>query len=159
MCLLDCLINDFDEIDEAMFQSVESPCELIFCILVIEKKLGRSCICDIWSWGIAVRTHNFPSGRLKNWLWWIRWSDVSRCRKSMRNHFLDSSRRKKRLGRSCLSDVFCRRIVLRTHILPSWRLKKRLWWSRWNDVSRCRKAMRIHFWHPRHLGKQLGRNR
>jgi hypothetical protein len=30
--------NDFDEVDEAIFLFVERPCELIFCILCIEKK-------------------------------------------------------------------------------------------------------------------------
>jgi hypothetical protein len=31
------LKNDFGEVDEAMFHGVESPNELIFCILSIEK--------------------------------------------------------------------------------------------------------------------------
>jgi hypothetical protein len=31
------LKNDFGEVDEAMFQGVERPYELIFCILSIEK--------------------------------------------------------------------------------------------------------------------------
>jgi hypothetical protein len=30
MCLLDVLKNDFGEVDEAMFQGVELPSELIF---------------------------------------------------------------------------------------------------------------------------------
>jgi hypothetical protein len=30
ICLLDVLINDFGEVDEAMFQGVERPCENIF---------------------------------------------------------------------------------------------------------------------------------
>jgi hypothetical protein len=34
---LDFLANDFGEFDEAMFQGVERPYELIFCILSIEK--------------------------------------------------------------------------------------------------------------------------
>jgi hypothetical protein len=29
--------NDFVEVDEAIFHCVERPCELIFCILCIEK--------------------------------------------------------------------------------------------------------------------------
>jgi hypothetical protein len=37
MFLLDVLRNDFGEVDEVMFRGVESPCELIFSILVIEK--------------------------------------------------------------------------------------------------------------------------
>jgi hypothetical protein len=37
ICLLDDLKNDFGEFDEAMFKGVKRLCELIFCILVIEK--------------------------------------------------------------------------------------------------------------------------
>jgi hypothetical protein len=37
MCLLDILKNDFFEIHEETIQGVESPKELIFCILSIEK--------------------------------------------------------------------------------------------------------------------------
>jgi hypothetical protein len=34
------------------------------------------------------------SGRLKKLHWWIRWSDVSRCRKAMWTHFLHPGHRK-----------------------------------------------------------------
>jgi hypothetical protein len=34
---LDVLKNDFGEVDETMFQGVESPYELLFCIMSIEK--------------------------------------------------------------------------------------------------------------------------
>jgi hypothetical protein len=37
ICILDVVKNDFCEVDEVMFQGVERPCELIFCILGIEK--------------------------------------------------------------------------------------------------------------------------
>jgi hypothetical protein len=37
MCLLGVLKNGFVEVDEAIFQCVEGPNELIFCILNIEK--------------------------------------------------------------------------------------------------------------------------
>jgi hypothetical protein len=37
ICLLDVLKYDFGEVDEAMFQVVERPCDLIFCIMGIEK--------------------------------------------------------------------------------------------------------------------------
>jgi hypothetical protein len=37
ICSLDVLKNDFGEEDEAMFQGVERLCELIFCILGMEK--------------------------------------------------------------------------------------------------------------------------
>jgi hypothetical protein len=36
ICLLNVLKNDFGEVDEAMFEGVERPFELIFCILGIE---------------------------------------------------------------------------------------------------------------------------
>jgi hypothetical protein len=39
--LLDVLKNDFVEVDEVMFQGIESPCELFFCILVIEKNMNE----------------------------------------------------------------------------------------------------------------------
>jgi hypothetical protein len=38
ICRLEVLKNDFGEVYEAMFQGFERPCELIFCIQVIEKK-------------------------------------------------------------------------------------------------------------------------
>jgi hypothetical protein len=37
ICLLVVLRNDFAEVDEAMFQGVQRQCELIFCILGVEK--------------------------------------------------------------------------------------------------------------------------
>jgi hypothetical protein len=37
ICLLDLLINDFDEFDEVIFQGVERPNEIIFCIPGIQK--------------------------------------------------------------------------------------------------------------------------
>jgi hypothetical protein len=85
---------------------------------------------------MALITHNVAPGRIKKRLWWIRWSDVSRCPKAMQNHFLHPGHRKKRLGRSRLSDVLCRRLDLRTYNLLSECLKKRLWYSRWSDFSR-----------------------
>jgi hypothetical protein len=38
ICLLDVFKNDFGEVDEAIFHSVERPCEFIFYILVIENR-------------------------------------------------------------------------------------------------------------------------
>jgi hypothetical protein len=38
ICLQDVLKCDFVEFDEAMFQGVERPCKLTFCILGIEKR-------------------------------------------------------------------------------------------------------------------------
>jgi hypothetical protein len=37
ICLLDVLGNDLVEVDEDMFRVVKRPCELIFCIMVIER--------------------------------------------------------------------------------------------------------------------------
>jgi hypothetical protein len=82
-------------------------------------RFGRSCLSGDLSRRMALRTHNLPSGGLKKFLSWSRWSYVWRCRKAMRTHFLHSGHRKKRLGRSCLSDVLSRRMALRTHNLPS----------------------------------------
>jgi hypothetical protein len=36
ICLLDVLKNDFRDVNEAMFQGVERPCERILCIIDIE---------------------------------------------------------------------------------------------------------------------------
>jgi hypothetical protein len=38
ICLLDVFKNDFSEVDEAIFQIVERPCEFIFYILDIENR-------------------------------------------------------------------------------------------------------------------------
>jgi hypothetical protein len=56
---------------------------------------------------MGMRTNNQPSGRLKIPLWWIQWSDISRCRKAIRTHFLHHEHRKKRLGWSRFRDVLC----------------------------------------------------
>jgi hypothetical protein len=37
MCLLDVLKNNFVEVDEALFQGIENPCDLIFCVMGIGK--------------------------------------------------------------------------------------------------------------------------
>jgi hypothetical protein len=37
ICLLDVLENDFGEVDESLFQSVERHIEIILCFLGIEK--------------------------------------------------------------------------------------------------------------------------
>jgi hypothetical protein len=59
------LRNDFGEIDEAMFQGVNRPYEIIFCNTGIKKKrLGRSGLSVIFSSQMALGTH-VPSGRLK----------------------------------------------------------------------------------------------
>jgi hypothetical protein len=42
--LLDVLINDFAELDEAMFEGVERPYEIIFCILSIEESDSREVV-------------------------------------------------------------------------------------------------------------------
>jgi hypothetical protein len=42
ICLLKVLKNDLVEVHEVKFQGVERPCEIIFCILGIEKsELGE----------------------------------------------------------------------------------------------------------------------
>jgi hypothetical protein len=39
MCLKDVLNSNFGEVDEAMFEGVERPCEIIFCNLGIEESV------------------------------------------------------------------------------------------------------------------------
>jgi hypothetical protein len=114
------------EFDEAMFQGVVMPCDLIFYILGIENWLVCSRLCDFLSRRMALRTHYLPSDRLKMRLWWCLWSDVSWCRNGIRTHFLHSGNGKKQFCRSRGSDVLNRQMALRTHNLPSGSLKKRL---------------------------------
>jgi hypothetical protein len=71
----------------------------------------------------CLRKNNLPSGRLKKLIWWIRWIDVSRWWKVVRNHFLHPGHLTKRLGRSCSSNDLSRQMALRTHNLPSGLLK------------------------------------
>jgi hypothetical protein len=64
-CLLDVLKNGFGEVDEAIYQGVESPYELIFCILCIEKSVSDEFAFYVLSRRMALRSHNLPSGCLK----------------------------------------------------------------------------------------------
>jgi hypothetical protein len=120
------------------------------------KRFGRSRESDPLSRGRALRTHNLLSGRIKKRLLWIRWGNITRCRKALRTHFLYPGHRKKRVGWSRLSDVLSRPMALTTHNLPSESLKNQLCWSRWFDVSTCRKAMRTHFLHSVHRKSDFG---
>jgi hypothetical protein len=125
-----------------------------------EKKLLRRIrLFDVLCRRMDFWTHNLPSLRLTNGVWWCRWSKVSMCLKAIRTPFQHPKHRKNRLGRRRLSVILIRPIGLSTNNLQSGRIKKRLWWSRWSDISRCRKAIRIHFLHPVHRKKRLGRIR
>jgi hypothetical protein len=87
-----------------------------------KKRFGRSCESDVLSRRMALWSDNLPSGRLKKRIWW---SDVCRCRFSMRTHFVLPGHREKRLGRSRLSDVISMRNGLTTHYMSSGRLNTR----------------------------------
>jgi hypothetical protein len=50
------LKKDFCEVDEAMFEGVERPYEIIFWILSIENRLGWSCISDVLGKRMNLRT-------------------------------------------------------------------------------------------------------
>jgi hypothetical protein len=118
--------------------SVVSRSRKAMCFLnpgVPKKRLGRFYLSDVLSRGMALRTHNLPSGRLKKWQLWSRWTDILRCRKAVGTHFLLPGHRKNRIWRR-INYVLSRRLVLRTHNLPSGRLKTRFCRSRWNVVSR-----------------------
>jgi hypothetical protein len=71
-------------------------------------RLERSCLTDIFSRRVNLRTRNLHSGRLKKRLWCSRWSDVWMCQKSIRAYFLQPPHGNKRLGWSRLSDVLFR---------------------------------------------------
>jgi hypothetical protein len=159
LCLLDVLIDDFDEVHETLFQGVEGPCVSIFCISGFEKVTFMSRLSYVLNMRMALRTQNLPSARLKRRLWGSRWRDISRCRWVMQNHFQHLGNGKKWLSRCGLSDDIRSGMALRTQNLPSGRLKRRLWRSRWSDVSICRNAMRIHFLHSGHRIKRFGQSR
>jgi hypothetical protein len=89
-----------------------------------KKPPGRSCLREILSRRMALRTYNLPSRSLKNRLWWSR-SDVSRCRKTVKPHCLHTEHRKKGLGWIHVSEVFSRTMAQRIHNLPSKCLKMR----------------------------------
>jgi hypothetical protein len=57
---------DFSAVDEAMFQGVEKPCTLIFCILGIGKCDLVEFACDALSRRNVIKIHNLPTGHLKN---------------------------------------------------------------------------------------------
>jgi hypothetical protein len=63
------LKKEFVEVDDAMFQGVERLCELIFCILGINKIDLDKFSYDVLKRPMGIRTHNLPSGRLKIRLW------------------------------------------------------------------------------------------
>jgi hypothetical protein len=109
---------------------------VIFTIMYIYHSLARTwwrqsphTSNDLLSRRMALRTHNLPSGRLKKRLFWSRISDVSMCRKAMRNHFRHPAHRKKWLGRIRLNRL----MILRTRNLPSGCFK--------NDFGEVDKAM------------------
>jgi hypothetical protein len=110
----------------------------------------RSPRYDVSSRRIHVRTHNLPTVRLPKRLCWIRWSDISRCRKAKWTHFLISAYQENRLGRRRLSDVLSSQKVLRTHNQPPEYLRMQHWWCRWSEVSRCQKTIRTQFPHSWH---------
>jgi hypothetical protein len=108
-----------------------------------KKRLGQCRLIVVWSNRLALRTH-ILSWRLKNRLWWSRWSDVSRCRKAIRTLSCIQGIEKSDLNRVAC-NVLIRRMGLRTNNLPSERRKMRLRWCRWSDILWCWKAIRKHF--------------
>jgi hypothetical protein len=59
------LKNDYGEVDEEIFQGVERQCEVIFCIMGIEKINLDGYLSDVLSGRMALRTHYLPSVFLK----------------------------------------------------------------------------------------------
>jgi hypothetical protein len=138
-----------------MFQGVKGHANSFAASCASKNRLGSSHLNDNLSRRLVLETHNLISRSLKNQHWWRRWSNVSRCRKTMRTHFLHPGNREKRLGRSPLSDVLIRRMPLKTHNLPSDVLKTTLFLP----MKRCfkvSKAMGTHFLHPANRWKRPG---
>jgi hypothetical protein len=125
-----------------------------FFILGIQiKRLERICLCDFL---MAPRINSLSFRRLKKRLWYRRWSDVSRCRKAMRNHFLHHGHRKNRLAR--IRYVLSRRMALRTHILPRGLLKKRLCEVDESMFQGVERPWKTFFLLPWHRKSDFGRN-
>jgi hypothetical protein len=144
ICLLDVLKNDFSEVDERD----NSWCRKFLRFHFVHpahrwKLLGRSCLSDVLSRRMVLRTHKMSSGRLKKGLWW-----------SMKRYFRVSVGNVKSfsaswssinlLGRSRLSYVLSGRMDLR---------------SRRSNVSSFRKTITTHFLHYGNRKKRLGRCR
>jgi hypothetical protein len=108
-----------------------------------KKRFEPSCLSDVLSWRMALRTHNLPCERIKKRLWWSRWSDVSWCRKDNWKHFsiLGIQISVSKSMKSFLS----RRMALKTHNLHSGRLKNDFS-GRWLDFSRCQRPLELNFW-------------
>jgi hypothetical protein len=77
-----------------------------------KKRRGRSCLSNVltseWPWEFIICLLD-----VKKRHWWKRWSDVSRCRRTIQTHILHNGHRKKRLGQSRLSDDLSRRMAQR----------------------------------------------
>jgi hypothetical protein len=117
-----------------MFEGVERPRHIIYCIVSIEiSDIFWSPISDALLRRMGLRNINLPSGHLTKRLSLRRWSVVLWSWKAMWNIFSNLGIEKATFTIS-LKWFLCRRMTLGTHNLPSGRLKKRLWWSRWSDV-------------------------
>jgi hypothetical protein len=67
ICLLNVLKYDLGDVDEEIFHDVERPLQRIFYFVRFQKKgFGRNCESNVLNRQIALRTHNLPSGRLRN---------------------------------------------------------------------------------------------
>jgi hypothetical protein len=64
-CILDVLKNNFVEVYEAVFQSVQMPFQIIFYVLNVEKSdFYEVALSDVFKSRMALRAHILPSGRL-----------------------------------------------------------------------------------------------
>jgi hypothetical protein len=110
------LKNDFGKSMKRFFKVSKGHANQFSAFWTSTFRLGVSCLSDVSIRRMALRTHNLRAGRLKKLLRWSRWSDVSRCRKTMRTDFLHPGHGKKRLGPSCLSVVLIGQMVWRNHV-------------------------------------------
>jgi hypothetical protein len=95
--LLDVLKTTLANSIKRCIKDPKSNANSFFVFCTSKNGHGRSRLRVVLSRRMALRTHNPPSRHLKKLLCWSRWSDVSRCRKAIRNHFLLPEIRLRRL--------------------------------------------------------------
>jgi hypothetical protein len=81
ICFLNVLKNDLGAVDKLKFQVTKAMLTHLLHPAHRKKRIERIRLSDDLSRRTALRTHKLSSRRHKKRLWWIRWSDVSRCQR------------------------------------------------------------------------------
>jgi hypothetical protein len=118
------------------FVELKGHVKSLFVTWASKKRLFRFPLSDFLSRGMALGTHNLPSGRLNK-----RFGEVDEAmflgvRVPSEIKFCILGIKKATFTESFKYDL-SRRVALRTHNLPCGLLKKRFWFRRRSVVSRC----------------------